>query len=72
FDMSEALGNITAPALILVGEDDLITTPNQARKLADLLPNAQLHVFPNTGHNPFVEETADFNRIVAAFLAETR
>ena len=72
FDMSEALGDIVAPALILVGEDDLITTPNQARRLVDLLPNAQLHVFPNTGHNPFVEETADFNRIVAAFLAETK
>jgi proline iminopeptidase len=72
FDMSEELANITAPALILVGEDDLITTPNQARKLADLLPNARMHVFSNTGHNPFVEETADFNRIIGEFLAETR
>jgi len=71
FDMSETLGEITAPALILVGEDDLITTPKQARKLASLLPNAQLHVFPNTGHNPFVEETAEFNRVVAEFLTAT-
>jgi pimeloyl-ACP methyl ester carboxylesterase len=69
--MSETLGKITAPALILVGEDDLITTPKQARKLASLLPNAQLHVFPNTGHNPFVEETAEFNRVVAEFLTAT-
>ena len=71
FDMTEELGGIAAPTLVLVGEDDLITTPTQARKLADLLPNARLHIFPNTGHNPFVEETADFNRIVAEFLAET-
>jgi pimeloyl-ACP methyl ester carboxylesterase len=31
-----------------------------------------MHVFPETGHNPFVEETADFNRIIGEFLAETR
>ena len=71
FDMTEELGGIAAPTLVLVGEDDLITTPTQARKLADLLPNARLHIFAKTGHNPFVEETADFNRIVAEFLAET-
>ena len=55
-----------------MGEDDIITTPNQAQVLADVLPDSRLHVFPETGHNPFVEETEAFIRIVADFLAETR
>ncbi len=71
FDMREALPEITAPTLVLVGANDIITTPNQARILADLLPNARLHIFPDTGHNPFVEETEAFTQIIAEFLANT-
>ena len=72
FDMRRELAQVSAPTLVLVGEDDIITTPNQAQVLADVLPDARLHVFPETGHNPFVEETEAFIRIVADFLAETR
>ena len=72
FDMRRELAQVSAPTLVLVGEDDIITTPNQAQVLADVLPDARFHVFPETGHNPFVEETEVFIRIVADFLAETR
>lgn len=71
FDMREALAEITAPTLVLVGANDIITTPNQAQILADILPNARLHIFPDTGHNPFVEETEEFNKVIAEFLAST-
>lgn len=70
FDMRGDLAQITATTLVLVGERDLITTPAQARILHEGIPDSRLYVFPETGHNPFVEETAAFTRVVAAFLAE--
>ena len=45
--------------------------PGRERTLVNALANARLHVFPETGHNPFVEETEAFIQVVAEFLAET-
>ena len=72
FDMRPYLSRIAAPTLVLVGERDLITTPTQARMLHAGLPDSRLHVFPETGHNPFVEEPEAFVEVVAEFLATTR
>ena len=71
FDLRAPLANLDVPALILVGAEDIITTPRQGRLLEAALSGSRLHIFPETGHNPFVEETAAFTAIVAEFLAET-
>lgn len=70
FDMRGDLSRITAPTLVLVGERDLITTPAQARILHEGIAGSHLYVFPETGHNPFVEEPDEFAHVVATFLAE--
>ena len=72
FDMRPHHAEMRMPALVVVGENDLITTPNQARTIAAGIPGARLAVFPNTGHNPFVEETAAFNALVRDFLRGVR
>ena len=72
FDMRPHHAAMRMPALVVVGENDLITTPNQARTIAAGIPGARLAVFPNTGHNPFVEETAAFNALVRDFLRGVR
>lgn len=72
YDMRPFLHRIAAPVLVLVGERDLITTPRQARMLHEGLPDSRLHVFPETGHNPFVEEPEAFTKVVAEFLDATR
>jgi proline iminopeptidase len=72
FDMRPHHAAMVMPTLVVVGENDLITTPHQARTIAAGIPGARLAVFPHTGHNPFVEEPADFNALVADFLRGVR
>ena len=38
------------PSLVLVGEADAITPPDQARRMAERLPNSRLVVVPDAGH----------------------
>ena len=70
YDVRPRLGEIGVPTLVLVGEGDLITTPNQAAILHSGIAGARLLVFPETGHNPFLEEEAAFLSAVAGFLRE--
>ena len=70
FDTRPRLPEIRTPTLVVVGENDLITTARQARIIAAGIPGARLQVFANTGHNPFVEEPAAFNAAVRAFVRE--
>lgn len=72
FDMRPHHGAMRMPTLVVVCENDLITTANQARTIAAGIPGARLEVFPRTGHNPFVEEPAAFNTLVRDFLRGAR
>ena len=59
---------LTIPMLILVGADDIITTPEMARSLHERYPHSQLHIFKETKHLPHVEQAEEFNKIVTNFL----
>lgn len=50
FDLEPLLGRITAPTLVLVGERDLVTPPEVARRIAEAIPGAQLIEVSGTGH----------------------
>lgn len=69
-DAADRLDGVTAPALVIVGEDDICTPPRFARELCALLPNADLATIPDTGHGAYVEQPAIFNEAVARFIAE--
>lgn len=56
FSMLDQLPSLDMPMLVLVGRDDYITPPSQARRLAALAPKATVVEFANSGHFPFVEE----------------
>lgn len=71
YDLRPRLAELRMPALVIVGEHDWITPPPQARELAAALPNAQLEVFENSGHYPFLEEPERFMALVEAFLVAT-
>lgn len=49
-DLEPLLGRITAPTLVLVGERDLVTPPEVARRVADAIPGARLLEVRGTGH----------------------
>lgn len=50
FDYTGQLKKIKCPTLILAGENDWISSPNQSRIISKKIPNATLRVFKNCGH----------------------
>jgi pimeloyl-ACP methyl ester carboxylesterase len=69
-DFTEAeLGGITVPVLILVGVEEELVDPTHQKRLAGLIPGAELMVMPGTGHFAPLARPEEFNRIVLAFLA---
>jgi pimeloyl-ACP methyl ester carboxylesterase len=50
-DISELLRQITLPTLLLWGDADAISPVAVGRRLAELLPNAELVVIPGGGHD---------------------
>jgi 3-oxoadipate enol-lactonase len=44
------------PTLVIVGEADALTPPDQARAMAKSVPGARLAVIPGAGHLPPVEQ----------------
>ncbi|WP_433328047.1 alpha/beta fold hydrolase [Spirillospora sp. CA-294931] len=65
----EALREVRVPALVMVGAEDTLTTEDDARALADALPNAELQVIARAGHLGPVEQPELFNEAVAEFTA---
>ena len=70
-DVTARLGEIVAPTLVIVGELDDETPLAYAETLATAIPDATLVVVPGVGHLTPAEAPAEFNRLVAAFLAAT-
>lgn len=69
-DSSPLLGELAVPALVVVGEEDVLTPPDDSRKMADSLGKAQLVVLPNTGHLPNLEQPKPFNETLNRFLGQ--
>jgi 3-oxoadipate enol-lactonase len=69
-DVSQRLGEIRAPTLVIHGEDDPLVPVENGRHLARAIPGARLLIYPNTGHIPIIERAEMFNRDVLAFLGE--
>jgi pimeloyl-ACP methyl ester carboxylesterase len=65
----EELGSITAPVLILDGEADEFITPDQPRRMAELIPGATLVIMPGTGHFATNARPGLVNQIVLDYLA---
>ena len=62
------LGRITAPTLVIGGEKDCALGAGGSRELAQTIPAAELHLYPD-GTHALYEEERDFNRRVLDFLA---
>jgi proline iminopeptidase len=65
------LGEISAPTLVVVGRDDFICPPSQAKIMHDRIPNSELVVFEKSGHFAYVEEPEAFIDAVRCWLRRT-
>ena len=68
FSVSDRLGEIGVPALVVVGEEDRVTPPELSEELATKIPGARLARIPGAGHLANLEKPAEFNRAVVDFL----
>ena len=67
-DCRDVLHRYGGPLLVVVGAEDVVTPPERARQMAELVPGATLHQVPGTGHLPNVERPVDVNGVIAAFM----
>lgn len=70
YDLRERLPAISAPTLILVGEEDILTPPWYARELAEKIPHTRLVIVPDAGHALTIEQPATVNALALTFLQE--
>ncbi len=69
YDLRSQLSTVTVPTLVVVGRHDRITPLGQAEVMAHGIPNAQFHIFENSGHMTIMEEQDRFLGLVRTFLS---
>ncbi len=65
---AEQFDDITVPALVVVGNQDILTPRGDSEELAEKLPNAELVVISGAAHGLMVEHATTFNRVLFEFL----
>ncbi|MEO5898555.1 MAG: alpha/beta fold hydrolase [Ilumatobacteraceae bacterium] len=65
---AELLGEITAPALIIVGNQDILTPRGDSEELVERLPNSELVVISGAAHGLMIEHATTFNMVLFEFL----
>lgn len=69
YDLTDRLGEIDIPTLVIVGRHDWITPVAASEEIAAGIPGAELVIFENSGHAPQHEEHGRFVEVVRDFLA---
>ena len=67
-EVEDELGRVASPMLVLAGRHDRTCPPEASEVTAAGVPGAQLHVFEDSGHMPFVEQPGEFLDVVRGFL----
>lgn len=66
-DAFDRLQEIQSPMLVIGGEKDLTLGGEPSYEIAEKIPGARLHMYPQWGHGLY-EEAEDFNKLVLDFL----
>ncbi len=67
-DSTPLLAGIACPTLVVVGEEDQITTADSARRLHARIPGAELAVIEGAGHLSNLEQPEAFNAALTGYL----
>ncbi len=68
-DSTSLLPTLHVPALVVVGEEDVLTPPAESEALAAALPNASLVRIAGAGHLPNLEQGNAFEASIEGFLS---
>lgn len=67
-DVTDRLGAVRCPALVIVGEEDPGTPVEMARAIHAALPAAELAILRSASHLSNLEQPDEFNRVLLSFL----
>jgi 3-oxoadipate enol-lactonase len=68
-DSTEMLGSIDVPTAIIVGEEDALTPPKDARAMQAEIERSRLEVISGAGHLSNIEKPAAFNHVLSEFVS---
>jgi 3-oxoadipate enol-lactonase len=68
-DSSSTLPSIGVPTLVIVGEHDVLTPPDEARLIAEGVPGARLVTIDQAGHMSNLENPEAFNEALLGCIA---
>jgi 3-oxoadipate enol-lactonase len=68
-DLTARLASVGCPTLVIVGAEDRGTPPEMAEDIARAIEGARLEVIAAAAHLSNIEQPAQFNRLLRAFLA---
>ncbi len=69
WDVTERLGGIRLPTLIIAGRADVFYPPEDSSALHSLIAHSDFAIFERSGHFPFVEQAEEFTVAVRTWLA---
>lgn len=67
-EIRDELRSVTAPTMVIVGSQDILTPLADSEALCELIPHAELHVIGGAAHGLMVEHAGTFNDKVLGFL----
>jgi 3-oxoadipate enol-lactonase len=68
-DSSDVLPTIDVPTLVVVGDEDAVTQPKEARAMQERIPGSRLEIMGQAGHLSSLERPAAFNHVLTEFLS---
>lgn len=68
YDVRKDLPNISVPVLVFYGRYDVVYSYEDAKEIADNVPNGRLVVLERSGHYPFYEENHTFTQWIRTFM----
>jgi 3-oxoadipate enol-lactonase len=70
-DLVDQLSTITAPTMVIVGNQDILTPRGDSEEIAERIPNSELVVISGAAHGLMMEHSPTFNKILIEFLQRT-
>ena len=67
-DLTKYMTQIDRPSLLIWGDNDDATPVSDGELMAKLIPQSELHIIPQTGHYPFVDNWAAVQAILHKWL----
>lgn len=67
-DLSQRVAAIEAETLVIAGDQDTSTSPDQGRALAEAIPSARFELLEDAGHLAPVEQPESAAKMIRAFL----